>query len=240
MKIEKLMASFSVVLLTALSAQAQGIFQNLNFEQANPVLDPNNPNPSVPIVTPASAFPWWTVIYSGDTEFGTEVLWNETTQGTAAVELFGPNNPATATTPGAISGNYSAFLEGGLSGPNSLPVNVSLAQTGLVPEGSQSMQFEVWQSMPYNALVSFDGNNLSPVVLGTGSDYTLYGVDIAPYAGDSGQLEFTSLSPDAGLTLFGIDDIAFSPNSVPEPSTWALMLIAGAAFGVRRWRSKGL
>jgi hypothetical protein len=90
--------------------------------------------------------------------------------------------------------------------------------------------------MPPNSAVSFDGINLSPVVLGTGADYTLYGVDIAPYAGQTGQLEFTSTIPTAGLTSLGLDDIAFSTTPVvPEPSIVVLSAVGGLLFVTRKW-----
>jgi hypothetical protein len=36
-----------------------------------------------------------------------------------------------------------------------------------------------------------------------------------------------------------VDDIAFSPNAVPEPSTLAIIVMAGTVFGVRQWRKGG-
>jgi hypothetical protein len=233
MKIEKLIAKSAIILLAALSAQAQGTFQDLNFEQANPVAV-GNPYPAY-YVTAASALPGWTV-YIGTVQ-QTDVLQNFSTTGAVAVEIFGPNLPATSSQPGSLDGNYSAFLEGGFGNPSGTLYSASIAQTGMVPVGSQSMQFEVWQSLPYNSAVSFNGNNLTPVVLGTTATYTIYGVDMAPYAGQTGQLEFTSTAPiGPGLTQFGVDDIAFSTNSVvPEPNILVLSAIGGLLFGVRKW-----
>jgi hypothetical protein len=124
----KQIIAFSLILLVALSTQAQGTFQNLNFEQANPVIDTGNPY--YPFVTAASALPGWTV-YLGDVQ-QTDVLQNVSTTGAAAVEIFGPTNRATATQPGSLDGQYSAFLEAGFGLPTVL-LSASIAQSGMVP-----------------------------------------------------------------------------------------------------------
>jgi len=232
-KATRQIAGFSAALLAVLSAQAQ-TFQNLDFEQANPVIDPGYYPPYG--VTAASALPAWTV-YVG-TVLQTGVLQNVTTEGTAAVEIFGGNYPATASQPGSLDGRYSAFLEAGFNPQNtSVLLSASIAQTGTIPDGSESMQFEVWQSLPYNSAVSFGGHDLAPVVVATTATYTLYGANIAPYAGQTGQLEFTSTMPtEPGLTEFGIDDITFSTTAIsPEPGIIALTAIGGLLFDARKW-----
>jgi hypothetical protein len=236
MKRTRATVSFSIFLLLAISASAQGTFQNLDFEQANPVYDTASPlYPTDPVVTAASALPYWTVSYSTPVFQGTDLFLNTYTAGSPGIETFGPNNPATTAQPGAIDGHYSVFLEGGLNPPSTL-VSASISQTGMVPVGSESLQFEVWRSLPSNSAITFDGNNLSPIVLGTGADYTLYGVNIAPFAGETGQLEFTSTLPESGLTLFGLDDISFSQTAVaPEPSPLILYGIGSLLLCARRW-----
>jgi len=72
--------------------------------------------------------------------------------------------------------------------------------------------------------------------VGTGPNYTLYGANISAWAGQTEELTF--LAPGGTYNNWEIDEITFSPNPVPEPSTLALMLAAVGAYGVRRWRAK--
>jgi len=58
MNIRKLFRSLSAIILTVLSVHAQGAFNNLNFEQANPINAGNREYPGN--VTFASALPDWT------------------------------------------------------------------------------------------------------------------------------------------------------------------------------------
>jgi len=165
-------------------------------------------------------------------------LQNVYSLGQASVDIFGPNYPSAGPSPGIdpgiIDGNYSVFIQAGSDPQNStVLVSASIEQTGLVPVGSESLEFKAWQNTFTEFSVSFDGNNLSPVMLGTGANYTLYGVDIAPFAGQTGPLEFTATVPQTGLSLFGLDDITFVLT--PEPSIVALAAIGGLLFGARKW-----
>jgi PEP-CTERM motif len=233
MKIEKLIAWPSVVLLAALSAQAQGTFQNLNFEQANPISAGNPLDPYS--VTAASALPYWTVTYYGEFQ-QTDINYNYPSTGAPAVTLLGQGDAYWGP---PIDGNYSVLIQGGIE---PYPQSASISQTGLIPAGMQSLLFEVptGYGSPASALeVLVGAQSLALTEVGTGSDYTLYGASISAWAGQTEDLTLTALPPTSGQNNWEIDDISFSPNAVPEPSTWALLLMAGAAFGVRRWRSKG-
>jgi hypothetical protein len=87
MKIKKLIAMCSVTLLAVLSAHAQ-TFQNLNFEEADPI---NAGNPYYPeFVTTASALPYWTVYYGTDQQ--TEITYNDPSLGSEWVMLVGPGD----------------------------------------------------------------------------------------------------------------------------------------------------
>jgi len=61
----------------------------------------------------------------------------------------------------------------------------------------------------------------------------VYGVNIAQYAGQTGQLEFTALdnNPPGQIEL---DDINFSTQTVPEPSPLALTGVGTLAFALYR------
>jgi len=233
MQIEKTIAMVSVAAFAALPAQGQSTFQNLSFEQANPV--PIVPSEYYPYaVTPSSALPGWTGSINGVPV--TQVMLNTSAVGQASIDLFGPGYKY--VNPGVIDGNYTVFLQAFSTSEG----NVSLWQNGTIPANAASLQFSAYQLQTANEAfsVSFAGNSLSPVALSSrqspsGQLYTVYGVNIAPYAGDTGQLEFTAVAGN-GESGIELDDIAFSPNAVPEPRTLALLVMGGVALAARRWR----
>jgi len=217
------------------SAHAQGTFQNLDFESAN--LSPVPPNQNIVEVSAASALPGWTA-YLGTAQ-QTQVIQNSCGEGEAEIDVFGPNYPAAGPSPGlipgTIDGNYSVLLQSGGEPQNSdITTSASIQQTGAVPFGTQSMQFKAWQTYLPAFTVSFDGTVLSPVVLGAGPNYTLYGVNISPYEGQSGPLEFTADFSGTGASWLGLDDIVFSPAAVPEPSPILLTGIGGLMLAFYR------
>ncbi|HUA65395.1 MAG TPA: PEP-CTERM sorting domain-containing protein [Alphaproteobacteria bacterium] len=75
------------------------------------------------------------------------------------------------------------------------------------------------------------GQNLPYSTLSTGPNYTVYGANI-PAALD-GQMETLDLFLNGGQSL--LDNIEFSPLSVPEPSEWALIGIGTILLGIRRF-----
>jgi hypothetical protein len=233
-KTTKLIAGFPAALVAVLSAQAQGTFQNLNFEQADPV--PIVGSPYYPYaVTPGSALPGWTGSIGGVPV--TQVFLNDVSLGAASIDLLGPGNTLGV---GVIDGNYSVYLQPGTSLQGTGSYSTSLAQVGTIPSTAESLTFDAWQPMyatPFS--VSFAGDTLSPVVLSTGVSpsgqaYDVYGVNIASFAGQNGQLEFTVYPPWNNSLL--LDDISFSTNApTPEPSIVALTAIGGLLFGARKW-----
>ncbi len=230
MKRIKLIALSVGVALAALSAHAQ-TFQDLDFESAT--LSPVPPNYGPTVYVPvSSALPGWTAYLGADLQ--TQVIQNSYGFGQAEVDIFGPNYPAagyppSVYNPGTIDGNYSVLLQSGGEPQNSdVTVSASIAQYGTVPVDSQSLQFKAWTYGPAQFSVSFDGSSLPPVVLGSGANYTLYGVDISSYDGQTGTLQFTA----PFYSWLGLDDITFS---VPEPSIVALTAIGGLLFGARKW-----
>ena len=227
-------AAFSGFLLALLSAQAQGTFQDLNFEAATLAPTIGLYGGEVPI---SSALPGWKASIGGVAV--TQVLQNNYTLGAASIDIFGPN--WNLTEPGIIDGNYTVYLQAFNTGQG----NVSLWQNGTIPANAESLQFSAWQHLSVNEAfsVSFAGNSLALVALGSGQSpsgqaYTVYGANIAPYAGETGQLDFTAYGGN-GPDWLELDDITFSPNAVPEPNTLALILTGGLALAARRRRAKG-
>jgi hypothetical protein len=183
-----------ILIAYSYSVSAQGTFQNLDFESAT--LSPVPPNSGPPVYVPiSSGLPGWTG-YIGTVQQA-QIIQNTFGLGQAEIDILGPNYPAAGplpgTLPGTIDGNYSVLLQSGLSPIDGTSlVGASIAQTGAVPLGAESMQFKAWQTLYTKFTVSFDGLTLFPVVLGTGPNYTLYGVNISPYDGQTGPLEFTA------------------------------------------------
>ena len=183
-------------------------------------------------------------MYLGNSQ-QTQVLHNNAYNSTATVDILGPDWQETeGYTFTIIDGEYSLFLQSG-NDPNNITTfdNASIAQTGTVPSNAESLQFKAWQLYVGTFSVTFNGNSLSPVVLSSGQSpsgqpYTVYGANIAPYAGETGQLEFTQLYNGADPALL-LDDITFSPNPFLNLGTLALVVMGGLVLALRRWRAKG-
>jgi hypothetical protein len=215
----------------SLSALAQGTFQNLDFEDANPIAAGMNGPFSE--VTAASAFPYWTVTVGGVQQ--TEVPEDGSSIGTPLVFLIGPppgGNP--------IDGSYSVDFYSSV-------LAVSIEQTGVIPPGTQSLLFEA-KGEAYGQVgldVSIGNQNIPFAAVGTGPNYTLYGANISAWAGQNEELTFSALGNATGPSMWLIDDISFSPNAtVPEPSPLALAGIGGVLFALyrryapeRRWKA---
>ena len=197
--------------------RSQG-FVNLDFEDATVILD-GGPNS----IVASSAFPGWTI--SGVVGYNTVSL------GGAAVILEDANAPV--TNPLDISlllplqGNYSVLVD---------YLSASIGQTATIPNTAQSLTFFSIQS---GLQVTFNGQNIPFSAIGNGvnvdngANYTIYGANIASYAGQTGQLLFTT--PGYGVAL--LDNIQISSTSVPEPSEFALGALGTLLLGFRRWRN---
>jgi hypothetical protein len=218
-----------IIFAQSLTGFAQGTFQNLNFEQANPI---SAGYPYQPWdVNAASALPSWTVSYGSVEQ--TVVAFNVISAGAAQVDLFGPDNGV--GDPGVIDGNYSVAVQAGF-GPGLLPESTSLSQNGTIPANAETLEFDAQNFEGGTPLsVSFAGDNLtlfvvSSAVAPSGQPYNVYGANIAPYAGQTGQLEFTA-------TFFNaveLDDISFSTQAIPEPSPVVLTGVGGLLVALYR------
>jgi hypothetical protein len=213
----------AIVIVSARPAPAQGTFQNLNFEEANIVAISGQPL----AVTVANALPGWTVYYGNVQQ--TQISYNDALLGGEPWLTLSANGY-----PGIpemlIDGNFTPFLQGG--GVNGVPTPVSISQTGQIPPGTQSILFDCSGNFsPPSELDAFIGSSeLSLFQVGSGANYTIYGGNVSAWAGQTEQLTFS-----ASLGNFAIDDISFSPNSVPEPDILALIGIGGLTFAAGHW-----
>jgi hypothetical protein len=195
-------------------AYSQGTFQNLDFESPDPSLALGGPA-LVPI---SGAMPGWNG-YIGGTQIDT-VAYNTISLGGAAISLQGPGSLEPI-----LQGSYTVFLQPDYnSGGGAIPNSVAIAQTGQIPLTARSLEFFAYFS---GLQVTFGGQSLPILDLGTGPNYTIYGVDVSAFAGQTGELRFTC--PPVQPSGFGgarLDAIEFSSQSVPEPDEAALL--AGA------------
>jgi hypothetical protein len=202
-------------------------FVNLDFESAN--LSPIPSGQSGGEVSSLDATPGWTA-FLGTTQV-TQVLQNNFTLGDASVGILTPN----WSFGGIIEGQYTLVLQsGGQPGNETQKVGASVSQTALVPANAQSIQFKAQVNSDFT--VSLGGQMLSLTALETAANYTLYGANISPFAGQVETLTIATLA--APLATGGqFDSIVFSPSSVPEPSELALGALGAFLLGFRRWRN---
>ena len=80
--------------------------------------------------------------------------------------------------------------------------------------------------------ITLGGQHLSYSALSTGPDYTVYGATIP--AGMDGQLESLVFGCQLGSGGVVLDNIEFSPMSVPEPGVFALIGLGAILLGSLR------
>ncbi len=225
MKTTKLIALCSIALLCGVQAQAQGTFENLNFEQAT--ITPTPVDEYGSYANPAQAFPDWTIGGAA-----TVVLYNSETLGSPAVDLIGPDFPnALGLT--ALQGSYSVLMQDFGLPPQYYPPP-TLSQTGTLPTNAQSINFLASPIPGFGdaGIVELNGVAIPLVPISGGR---LAG-NISAWAGQTVQLTFTV--PSTGENFFYFDDIEFSPTPVPEPRIVALTAIGGLFFGRRKWLAR--
>jgi hypothetical protein len=220
-----------VTLILAVHQQlafSQG-FANLDFE--NPVL-PLMPNGAQ--IPTTNAIPFWTAYYSSSLQ-GTSstpvIFYDGVSIGGAAIALEDANAPSGGG-PLPIQGQYSVLLEGSSS---STPTAASIGQTGQIPLTALSLLF--YLSLDSSLQVTFNGQLIPLVQIGSTPNYDIMGGNISAIAGQTGQLLFTAL-PNGGYGL--LDNIQFSSTAVPEPSVLGLSALGGVFLAWRRWKARAI
>lgn len=111
---------------TALLVQAQGTFQNLNFEAANVA-------GYAPGLIPASnGIPGWTAYIGGVPQ--STILYNDINLSEAAVSLQGTNGVYPS-----LQGQFSVLLQATYFAPDTN--TAAIGQTGTIPASAQSLVF---------------------------------------------------------------------------------------------------
>lgn len=182
-------------------------FTNLNFEDA---------------VLPGDLLPGWD-------STGMLVNLNNVCLGSACVTLSETS----------IEGDYSVFLQGGTSTrTGDLPlVGAFISQTGDVPVSAKSITLlSLLPDSPFSPIISYEnlqvslgGSDVPLVPLEVTGNVIKLGGHIEAFAGDNTELVISTLTPElGGDELWAwLDDIQFSDQRVPEPSS--LLLLLGVA-----------
>jgi hypothetical protein len=196
-------------------ARGQGTFQNLDFEAANVPDVPAGEFGSDVLVSDGA--PGWTV-YLGGVRQGT-MLHNSVSLGAARLAINGPQWFSDQI----LEGRYSVSLQPSTAGP---PRTAAIGQAGQLPQTTKSVTF---YGNGFFA-VSFTGQPISLVALGSTSTYDIYGGDISAFAGQTGELLFQG----GGY----LDNIQFSDLRVPEPGVVGLSALGASLLGWRVLRRR--
>ena len=227
MKTAHISFSLIVVVLLAIVRNLYGQgFVDLNFEAATLVPVPGSGGIFVDF---AQAFPGWS---ESPGTYTTYAQYDTAPIDSTAISIMDTNPYVYGTDLEGvvIQGNYSALLAAGL-GSNHAPTDATLSQTGMVPVGTESLQFKA--NVPFDGsgafTVTLGDQTLSLTVLGTGTNYTLYGANVSQWAGQTADLAFTELAenPHREDQYLVLDAIQFSPEPIPEPSVISLFSISG-------------
>jgi hypothetical protein len=204
---------FQILILFARMGNSQG-FVNLDFESANLIgYSPGN------LVPASNAFPSWAV----SAQF---IPYDDFSLSGDSISIMDTNSPFFTT---SIQGKYYALFEAANT-PGSTHT-ISLAQTGTIPVGTQSITF--WGNIG-NLQVTFNGQPLAFSQIGSTASYNIYGANIPQFAGDTGQLLFSL--PPAPFGSASLDNIQFSSSAIPEPGEFALLIMGALSFEM--WRRR--
>lgn len=216
----------AVPAMMAVQALGQSTFQNLDFEAASVPFVPAGQlgNP----VATSEGLPGWHAYYGTDET--SSIGHNFTSIGSVNVAIDGPDYFPSYI----IQGQYTPILQAG-QGNGFIRMSAAIAQTGQVPGSANSLIFKT-STFPYPAQleVTLSLQPLTLILLETNPNYLVFGVDVSAFANQNAELRFAALSQQP-LPFFSvsIDDISFSPQSVPEPGMFGLFGLGSLLLGCR-------
>ena len=196
---------------------SQGTFGNLRFENPIPPLTPDMEF-KVPI---SNALPRWNGYIGGNVV--NRVLYNTVNLDAAGISLHSSTSPVFQP----LEGNYSVFLQG--SSIYAPTASATIGQSATIPQDAQSLLFFASSLLSFQ--VTFAGQSVPLLQMGTGANYVIIGGDISTFAGQTGELRFTAPPESGGL----LDNVQFS---IPEPGVFGLAALGAVLVGwrVRRRR----
>lgn len=198
------------------NASGQG-FENLGFESADLVEDPNAIYSLWPYYA-TDAFPSWTCYIDGIPQ--THISFDDFPLESAAISL---QDSSSLIGIFPVEGSYAAYLKSGnqFSSDGHVP---SIGQTGTIPLFSKSISF--WGDIYDTPQVTFNGQLLLFNIFSASGNYEYLVADISSYAGQTGQLLFSG----QGF----IDNIQFSSSPAPEPTSFAVFAVGMVGMCLRR------
>ncbi len=218
MKRSAAILSAALLLIGNLHGFAQG-FLNLNFEKITIITNQYPGGDTYNAIISS-----WTSYINKQEIPADQVIFNDQTLDEPWVTIQGTNSTIYSPIPLPVQGKYTAYLLG--PSMHAFGTNSAIGQVGQIPTMAASLVF--WGQIANTTLVTFAGNPLTVNTIGSTANYTIYGAAISPYAGQTGELLFTT----TGRAI--LDNIQFSTTPVPEPSTLALAALGILLFGYRR------
>lgn len=155
-----------------------------------------------------------------------------------------PNNTAFIL-PAAPDGRQVAFLQNGFGNPGQL-AEIRLNLTGLVVGDYYTATYETSKRRDYSANpleVEFNNTDVGDLAASSISyGWTQSITSIFRATGTTGTLSFIGTGPTSGDITTGLDNVILSAGAVPEPTTWAMMLVGLGmiGFAVRRRQNVGI
>lgn len=228
--------TISFSLLQTVSGQG---FANLDFEQATITSAPSGYTPSDAQnpISAADALPYWTVSEDSticNAIWGAPVALDET----SVALVSGSYSP--------IQGSYSVQLSAYADAPSDLYRSSSISQTGLIPIGTQSIQFLIASPsqagiVPPNPMITLNGALISLFEISQSGGVITMAGNVSAFAGNPATLAILCEATTGGTfpaneNYFNLDGIQFSTQSVPEPSAFALAALGALLLGFRRWK----
>jgi len=215
----------SVVLLMLVGTAVESApFQNLGFDSYD---------------TNSRLLPGWHIespLIDGraNTNGGTFIGLNRVTAGINYHSLYdGTILPEIGYAAFPAFGKYSlAFLLG--NDGNGIYLPYTLSQTGDIPADANSIHFIDFGG-PFELRIN---GSLVPLIyyypptMFNRDPVNVYG-DVSMFAGQSAELDFTTVR-DPACSFNGIDEISFSPQIAPEPTTWLLFGLGGLGLLARK------